>query len=104
MFSLSSRSLFQGAESGGMKTVISFSMQVMFAWCHMSFCWEISIAKQAGGPNVLIKQRCDYPVCLCSDEWMFACVVEERKRNACLLGVPELSTCKISHQNRLALT
>lgn len=79
MFSLYSRFLLRGGESGGMETIIRFFMQVVFGRCHISFCWEISIAKQAGGRNVLIKQRCDYPVCLCSDEWMFACVVTGRR-------------------------
>lgn len=39
-----------------MKTIIGFFMKVMFGWCHISFCWEISITKQAGGLNVLITQ------------------------------------------------
>lgn len=49
-------------------------MQVMFGWCHNSFCWEISITTQADGLNVLIKLRCDYCVCLCLDKWTFAVV------------------------------
>lgn len=51
-----------------MKTVITVFMQVMFEWCHISFCWEISITKQADGLNVLIKLRCDYFLYLCLDK------------------------------------
>lgn len=83
MFSLCSRFVVSGGgESGGMKALISFVMQVMFGWCHVSSCWEISMAEQAGGPNVPITQRCDYPVCLCSDGCVLACVLTGRK--ACL--------------------
>lgn len=79
----------RGGESGGMKALISFVMQVMFGWCHVSSCWEISMAEQAGGPNVPITQRCDYPVCLCSDGCVLACVLTERK--ACLSVWVDLS-------------
>lgn len=62
MFSLCSRSLFRGGESGGMKTVIGYFPQVMFGWCRIYFCWEFCVATQAGVLNALIKQGCDYPV------------------------------------------